>query len=388
MYLYDVNLFILFVLGIFILIWYYYILTNAYHIKIKSLTPCYYTFIFHCLLLAMHLIMTIIEILATPDSIFRNSIACGIYGRTKFVCYALFTFSIILFSWFKVQLYRSVSNIVNDWEFIMLKAVIYYGFIDIPLGLALCESKLEIQGDLKMCLQFDGIILRTLAFARFLWMTTIFYWMVRIFARSKDLIELIPMFRHQIDINSRWVPIIFFTTWCLHICIWLTAMILEYVGISWIQMDFVFTFRNLTAIDLLLNNIIMYKTIYGSNLVREESPDLCYTGGVEMEMHGRTRRVVDLDDLVWVSLPSCHPMKLARVVTEEMNIQDYVVNDPKRIAIFQKHQEASFHYPLCTIRTSNIFRQFMKHHESEHMTTVTRSRTPHDLEQYLEEIVE
>jgi len=386
MYLYDANLIILFVLGMVILLWYYYILTNAYHIKIKSLTPCYYTFIFHCLLLAIHLVMTIIDILATPDSIFRNTIACGIYGRTKFVCYNWFTFSIILFSWFKVQLYRSVSNIVNDWEFIILKIVIYYGFIDIALGLALCEAKLEIRGDLKRCLQFDGII-QALSFARFLWLTIIFYWMVRIFARSKDVIELIPMLRHQIDINSKWVPILFFTTWCLHFCIWLTATILEYLGISWVKMDFVFTFRNLTAIDLLLNNIIMYKTIYGSNLGREESIDLCYTGGVEMEMDGRTPRVVDLDDLVWVSLPSCHPMKFARVVTEEMHIQDYVVNDPKRIAIFQKHQEASFYYPSC-IRTSNIFRQFIKHHEREHMKTVTRSRTPQDLEQYLEEIVE
>jgi len=381
--LYNLNFIIFVVLIALIIFWYRYVFANAYHIKINSLTPCYYTFIFHCFLVASNPTMTIIDIIVSPDEIFQHTIPCAIYGRAKFVLYACFTFSVIVFSGFKVRLYRSISNILSNWEFRILKIVIFYGFIDIPVGLILFESKLEVRGDMKLCLQLDGVR-QALAFVRFIWLTVVYYWMVRIFSRSKELIEFIPMFRHQINLNSKWVPIIFSTTWCIQFGIWTTALILENLNVNWARKDILFIFQNIVTIDLLLNNVIMYSTIYGSKNDKEDSVDLCYTGGVELVMEERPRIIVDLDDLVWVSLPSCHPMKLARVVTEELNIQEYVVTDPTRIAIFQKHQEVTTQPPSC-FRSSKFFLQFIRKHERENMTTVTRSRTPANLEEYIEE---
>jgi len=229
------------------------------------------------------------------------------------------------------------------------------------------NPQLDIKDHFRTCMPFNPAV-SIMCGLRFIYMTTVFGWTTRIFTRSTELVEIIPMLRNQVELNAKWVPLMFFSTWCLFLYL-IIVVVVESRGGKSRTLGTLFMMQNLTTLDALLNNVIMFYTIYNSHPSQMETDSNRPSDAVQMAVNStlvtREPRVVDLDDLVWVSMPSCHPIQVARVVTQEMNLQRYVVADKKRINTFERYQQAGFVQIAC-LRSSHNFRDWVKSCLEEH----------------------
>jgi len=199
----------------------------------------------------------------------------------------------------------------------------------------------------------------------------------------------VPSLRHHIRINAFWIPIMFATTWIIHF-VSVVVIGLEAYAIQDRTIESAFLIQNLFTLDSLLNNMMMFHTIYtpsatdGNDSVGDPFDfahliELSRISSVD-SAHSNTNLTVYSDDsqepLYWISMPACHPFRATNAVIERNRIRDYIVTNSDRIQLFERYSTDGF-VEIPTVETTKEFRKWYKERVSVvNGSEVDRSRTP------------
>jgi len=209
----------------------------------------------------------------------------------------------------------------------------------------------------KVCLKLNGA-------ATILWQIILAHWfcvnlaMNLIFWCFQKLPDdAFPSLEHQLMINRRMIPIMFMSSLLILVAMSLAK---DVTRKDWL----LFAFQSSNLLDIFLNNVVMYYTLFGHVGFIEREIDvqrrLEYTAEMNSKRDEDVKVMIDrelgdqLQGHVYISLPGMHPIRVSLELIEEYEMHEYIITNKKILRQIKKYKRRGIIPSLChTCNTSD-----------------------------------
>lgn len=315
--------------------WVIYAGNNSYHIVLGGLKMCYNIWVIHLFCLFLEYVYQVLRpvwIYEPADFIYDSAIGCMVLGKVTAFFVLVPSFLGTLFSLSKAQIYFRVRY--PDWYRTFTIAV-YMALIPLVGYLTSVRTGPTYKDDTKICMS-QGTIDRMFLMIYLLHWLLVNIFMIIIFWYHVDLVdESFPSLDHQIQLNRKWVPLLFASSFV----VMATTILAETRSIIRSDLMVYFGFM-LHILDQTLNNMLMFHTIFGhvtflqqAEKVRQgleliashqEEDTVVVELGVEVEEYSL--------GLYWLDLPGVNPVQMTHELVTQFNLWDSVI-DNRRLLV-------------------------------------------------------
>jgi len=335
---------------VFILSWFYFVLSNAYWIVLPGLKKVFYVFLAHSLFLSFAAIMAATRPFWQKEMagyVWNNDAFCDIHGRFWTSCGLVGLFMTTLFSYFKMTLYVTLKEnpgpCITAAKYSTIPGLILYALVFIIFFIFTKSGPQKYEG-MKVCATMNKhvVTLNSLSCIIFLalnlQMTLVFFTLRKL--RSDDF----PAIQHQMNLNLYVMPPIFFTSVFLTFVNVVIAQIWKNNAMPWIT--------HIGLADHIINNIIMYWSIFGyaSHDFFGDPNDSTSNDflNIEMVSNDDPEQIFDfeadseIEPEFWVCLPGAHPLKVTETVLERNNLRRFIVSRASRLRQIKAYKKRGF----------------------------------------------